>query len=128
MDTSSPNIPLPKLSVVNMTQLIEDIGMPFPEIKDNDIRQCLEQKIFLTTNCIYNGSCDPYSYKRNRLFDTLKIATIVNELNHHTYDYDYPIPIFQDDDKYDNDGEGMYHIRAFHYCKQDIRLSVNHRG
>ena len=122
-----------RLTEINIFKLIDDIGnLPFEHISDEDIYKCLQENVLLTTNAIYNSSIDNYSYKNNKIFDLLKISTIVNEINNNTYDYNYPIVIWEDNDDgeitYDTDGEGLYHIRAFYYCKKNIYMSINHSG
>lgn len=121
-----------RLSEINIFELVNDIGIPFEEISDKDIEQCLQQNILLTTNSIYNGSNDTFSYKKNKMYDLLKISTIVNEINNNTYNYNYPIVIWEDYENekntYDADCNGLYHIRAFHYCKRNMYVSINHSG
>ena len=121
-----------RLTELNIIKLIDDIGIPFEDISDEDINNCIQQKVLLTTNSIYNGSKDNYSYKNNKIFDLLKISTIVNEINNNTYNYNYPIVIWEDNDNgkivYDADGEGLYHIRAFYYCKKNIYMSIYRSG
>jgi hypothetical protein len=55
-----------------------------------------------------------------------------NEINNNTYNYNYPIVIWEDNDNgkivYDADGAGLYHIRAFYYCKKNIYISINRSG
>ena len=118
-----------KLTEINIVKLIDNIGIPFEEIIDEDINKCLQQNVLLTTTCIYNASKDSYSYKDNKIFDLLKISTIVNEINNNNYNYNYPIVIWEDIENekiiYDTDGEGLYHIRAFYYCKKNIYMSIN---
>jgi hypothetical protein len=121
-----------RLTEINIFKLISDIGIPFEDISDEDINKCLQQKVLLTTNSIYNASMDNYSYKNNKIFDLLKISTIVNEIKNNTYNYNYPIVIWEDNDDveitYDADDVGLYHIRAFYYCKKNICMSINHSG
>lgn len=123
-----------RLTEINIFKLIGDTGIPFEEITDKEIEECLKQQIFLTTNAIYNSSNDSFSYKNDKFYDLLKISTIVNEINNNTYNYNYPIVIWEDFDedteetKYDADDEGLYHIRAFYYCKKNIYMSVNQSG
>lgn len=124
-----------RLTEIDIFDLISDIGVPFSDISDKDINECLEQNILLTTNSIYNSSEDNYSYKNNKIYDVLKISTIVNEINNNTYNYNYPIVIWADwtnDDgghyTYDADGVGLYHIRAFYFCRKNIYMAVNHSG
>lgn len=137
-----------RLTEIDIFKLVRDCGIPFDDtISDKDIESCLKQGIFLTTNAIYNSSIDMFSHKDDRAFDLLKIATIVNEINNNTYNYNYPIVVWEDwddeeDEKdeenkkeiydkpgtYDLDGNGWYHVRAFHYCKKNIYMSVNHSG
>lgn len=118
-----------RLTEINIIKLIDDIGIPFEEIIDEDINKCLHQNVLLTINCIYNASNDSYSYKNNKIFDLLKISTIVNEITNNNYNYNYPIVIWEDIEnekiKYDTDGDGLYHIRAFYYCKKNIYMSIN---
>lgn len=132
----------PQLTEIDICLLVGQVGLPFSEITDEEIQKCVDAKIFLTTNAIYNSSNDPYSYKQNKFFDMLKIATIANEIQNGTYNFNYPIPIWDDDEadsededddepstpKYETDGNGEYHIRAFHFCKRNIYLSVNRSG
>lgn len=121
-----------RLTELNIFKLINNIGIPFEDISDEDINKCLQQNILLTTNSIYNSSMDDYSYKNNKIFDLLKISTIVNEINNNTYNYNYPIVIWKNVDNekivYDTDDEGLYHIRAFYYCKKNIYMSINYSG
>ena len=85
----------------------------------------------MTPNSIYNGSRDKYSYRNNEIFDVLKISTIVNEIKNNTYNYNFPIPIWQDDYPkkgkivYSQNGDGRYHIRAFYYCKKNMYVLLN---
>ena len=118
-----------KLTEINIGELIDNVGIPFEEISSKEIDECLERKIFLTVNSIYNGSRDVYSYKKNKIYDLLKISTIVNEIKNNTYNYNYHIPIFDGDKSiYDTDGEGLYHIRAFYHYQRNIYMSVNISG
>jgi hypothetical protein len=113
------------LTEIDIFKLIDDIGIPFEEdVSDEDIDNCLEQNILLTPNSIYNGSRDKYSYRNNEIFDVLKISTIVNEIKNNTYNYNFPIPIWHDD-VYSENGEGLYHIRAFYYCKKNMYVLLN---
>ena len=122
----------PRLTEINICELIEQTALPFLDVTDKDIEKCLNQKIFLAPHCIYNCSCDSFSYRMDKTFDAIKIATIVNEINNGTYDYNYPIVIWDDGEEgdpiYDTDGTGEYHIRAFYYCKKNIYMSVNRSG
>jgi hypothetical protein len=119
-----------RLTEMNIHKLINDNGVPFSDITDGDISRCLQVNILLTTNAIYNSSNDCYSYKNNKTYDVLKIATIVNEINNNTYNYNYPIVVYEDNDngtiKYDADGNGLYHIRAFYYCNKNMHMMINH--
>ena len=122
-----------KLSEINISKLIDDVGLPFRNITDEEIELCLQQNILLTTNSIYSKSNDNFSYKGNKIFDLLKITTIVNEIQNNTYDYNYPIVVYEDSidggmSKYDADGNGLYHIRAFWYCRKNMYMSVNYSG
>lgn len=123
-----------RLTEIDINELFEQTSdILFSHITDDDITKCLQQGIFLTTNAIYNASNDNYSYKNDNTFDVLKIATIANEINNGTYNYNYPIVIWDDSEEddthiWDTDGNGLYHIRAFHYCKKNIYLSVNRSG
>ncbi len=121
-----------RLTEININELVNQVGVPLNYISDEEIAKCLNEKIFLTTNCIYNKSCDIFSYKNDHTFDLIKITTIVNEINNNTYNYNYPIIIWDDGDdnqhKYDTDDNGLYHIRAFYYCKKNIYMSVNRSG
>lgn len=129
IDTRLTEIDINELFEQTSDILFSHIG----HVTDDDIIECLQQGIFLTTNAIYNASNDNYSYKDDKTFDVLKIATIVNEINNGTYNYNYPIVIWDDSEEYDThvwdtDGNGLYHIRAFYYCKKNIYLSVNRSG
>lgn len=120
-----------RLTEINIIELVEQIGIPFNNISDNDIDECLKEKVFLATECIYDGSSWKYSH-RNATYDLFRIVTIVNELNNNTYDYNYPIPIWDDSDNdkpiWNTDGVGHHHIRAFYHCKKNIYMPINRCG
>lgn len=120
-----------RLTMVDINKLVADTGIPFADISDKEIENCLLQNIFLTTNAIYNSSKDTYSRSENKMYNILKIATIINEIKLNSYNYNYPICIWKDWDencpgkfKYDTDGNGRWHIRAFYYCQKIMPLSV----
>lgn len=122
-----------RLTEIDIFKLVKDNGIPFDNISDDEIYKCLEERIFLTPNAIYNASRDRFSYSNDKTFDLLKIATIVNEINNNTYNYNYPIIVWKDyksdnDFTYDIDGEGYYHIRAFYFCQKNIFMSINISG
>lgn len=119
-----------RLTEINIDELITQIGVPFDDISDEEIKECINNKIFLETQCIYNKNTFCYYTKTYHL---LRIATIVNEIQNNRYNYNYPIPIWNDSDddkhnKWDTDGNGEHHIRAFYYCKKNIYMSVNRSG
>lgn len=114
------------LTEINIDELIHQIGVPFRDISDAEIKECVDHNIFLNTQCIYNGNAFCYDTKTYHL---LRIATIVNEIQHNRYNYNYPIPIWNDSDDdehndWDTDGHGEHHIRAFCYCKKNIYMYV----
>lgn len=136
------------LTEININELVKqkEIGIPFAHITIEEIEQCLNQKIFLETHNVYNENYDAISYHKDKSdtihllkmstnagFDLLKIATIVNEINNGTYNYQRAIRIWDDNDDYDyhatpiydTDGEGHHHIRAFYYCKRNIRVKLH---
>lgn len=120
------------LTEIDIDELIRQVGIPFCNIiSDEEIETCVKNKIFLATHCIYNGNV---FYYNTTTYHLLRIATIVNELQHNRYDYNYPIPIWDDstDDMHnvwDTDGTGEHQIRAFYYCKKkNIYMSVNMSG
>lgn len=123
-----------RLTKVEISKLIDDIGVPFEHITAEEIDACVKQNILLTVNAIYNGSNDSFSYKNDKTYDLLKIATIVKEINAGTYNMNYPIPIWEDYDEdtgkvtYDDDGNGPHHIRAFYHCKESMYLAINQSG
>lgn len=118
-----------RLTKIDINLLVKHCGLPYEYITDEEIERCLKQKIFLSTNCIYNGSEDDFSDKGHRAFDIIKIATIVNEIQNGTYNYNYSIDVWADgeDDEpiyYHTDCDESYQIRAFYYCKKDIYMNV----
>ena len=117
-----------RLTEINIFKLIHDIGTLFDYITDEEITDCIQQNVLLTPNSIYNASEDTYSYKHDKTFDLLKISTIANEINKGTYNYNYPIIIWEDDDgeiTYNADDAELYHIRAFYYCKTNMYVSIH---
>ena len=119
-----------RLTEINIDELISQNGVPFNDISDEEIKECINNQIFLETHCIYNGNTFCYYTKTYHL---LRIATIVNEIQNNRYDYNYPIPIWDDSDddthhEWDTDGNGEHQIRAFYYCKKNIYMSVNMSG
>ena len=92
---------------------------------------CLHKKKLLPSKSIYDIYCHK-SYKNDAEFDLLKIASIVNEINNNTYNYNYPIIIWDDgtdeEPDYDTDANGSHQIRAFYYCKKNIFMAVNRSG
>lgn len=121
-----------RLTEININELITQVAVPFKSISDKEIEECINNKIFLATRCIYNG--DNYYYPTNlqytKEYHLLRIATIVNEIQINTYNYNYPIVIWDDADEdsyhiWDTDGNGEHHIRAFYYCKKNIYMSIN---
>jgi len=123
-----------RLTKININELIDQNGIPKPHISEEDIERCREEGIFLISNCIYNCSIDSFSRMHNKVYDTIKIATIVNEIKNGTYNYNYPIVIWEDYDEnlkkstYDTDGNAPCHIRAFWHCQKDLYASINHSG
>jgi hypothetical protein len=99
-----------KLEKVNIFELINHIGIPFNNVSDEEILQCLTNKVILNDHYMYNPYCE-YSHKNNKLFDIMKIATIVYAINNNSYNHAYPITVFKDyyDSNntytFDNDGQ-----------------------
>lgn len=106
-----------RLTEVNIYKLINRVGLPFYDISDEEIKECINNQIFLETPYIYDikGSfCrHPKTYHLSR------IATIVNEIQNNRYDYNYPIEI---SDNWDIDESVEHYIRAFYYCKKNIYM------
>ena len=121
-----------RLTEINIDELITQIGVPFPDVFDEEIEECINNKIFLATHCIYNGKFSS-KLQHTKEYRLLKIATIVMEIQNNTYDCNYPIVIWDDSEddthhEWDTDGNGAHHIRAFHYCKKNIYMSINRSG
>lgn len=121
-----------RLTEINIDELIDQIGVPFESISNEDIEECINNKIFLATHCIYKGNKYYYPAKiqYTKEYHLLKIATIVNEIQTNAYNYNYPIVIWDDSEedsyhKWDTDGNGEHYIRAFYYCKKNIYMSIN---
>ena len=117
------------LTEINIDELITQVGIPFKSIPDKEIEECINDKIFLATHCIYNGNKYYYTTKLQytKEYDLLRIATIVNEIQTNAYNYNYPIVIWDDakedsSHKWDTDGNGEHHIRAFYYCKKNTKI------
>lgn len=84
----------------------------------------------VATECIYNKHAFGY---RTKTYNLLRIATIVNELNKGSYNYNYPLVIWDDSSNDTHhewclDGDSEHQIRAFYYCKKNIYMSVNRLG
>ncbi len=118
------------LTEIDINELVSQIGVPFSSISDKAIELCIKNKQFLPIQYIYDVNLLIY---RTKLQHTLRIATIVNEIQNNTYNYNYPIVIWDDSEDgnnhiWDTDGNGDHHIRAFYYCKKNIYMSVNRCG
>jgi hypothetical protein len=121
-----------KLSKVDICKLTNDTGIPFNHITDREIENCLKQNVFLSEFELYNPN-SKFLGKNDKLYDVLKIATIVNSINNNCYNYAYPIVVWEDSEKnnaskFDTNDNGLHQIRAFYYCQKDIYLSVCHSG
>jgi len=128
-----------RLTEINIDELISQVGVPFNNISDTSIEECIKHKIFLAPHCIYNNnafSYDTHTYHAfsydTHTYHLLRIATIVNEIQTDKYNYNYPISIW-DDSEDDAHHEwaidcGEHHIRAFYYCKKNIYMSINRSG
>ena len=111
------------MTEIDINELIEQIGIPFSRISDEEIKDCVANKIFLATHCIYNGNTFQYHTKT---YNLLRIATIVNEIQNDTtilLTFGMILKMI-----YITYGNGEHHIRAFHYCKRNIYMSVNRSG
>ena len=118
-----------RLTEINIDELISQVGVPFNDISDKSIEECIKHNIFLATHCIYNNNAFSYD---TQTYHLLRIATIVNEIQTDKYNYNYPIVIW-DDTEDDAHHEwaidcGEHHIRAFYYCKKNIYMSINRSG
>lgn len=121
-----------RLTEVDIHLLISQTGVPFGDISDEELSTCLEQNVLvlLTPNVIYCKGGDMYSFHLNKIYNTLKICTIINEIQTHKYNFDYPIVIWNNPDEhghphYDTDGNGHYHIRAAYYCKVNLKFAIH---
>ena len=114
------------LTEIDINELVLQVGIPFNYITDDEISQCIQNKIFLETQCIYNGNMFYYNTKTYHL---LRIATIINEIQNNRYNYNYELPIYDDSNnaathEWDTDGNGEHQIRAFYYCKKNIFMLI----
>jgi hypothetical protein len=115
--------------LININFLISNIGIVFKEISDDEISQAVTNKNFMETKYIYEQTIG--CYRGDKDFDIKRIATIVNQIQQNTYDYTFKLHIYDDGEdapnyvpKYDTDCLYHYHIRAFYYCKKDIRMTI----
>jgi len=104
--------------------VVEDFGISLRElyvahVYDAEIAKCLSHKIFFAPSVIYNTT-DTWNDICGFSLSTIElvfIATIVNEIQNKTYDYNFPL------------GEGKIsqaienlHFRAFQYCVLNFGL------
>jgi hypothetical protein len=132
-------------NLIDINLLVEQTGLPFETkydfnlckeieyITNEDILNAVQTGNFCDISMIYNNSRDNQSYKWNKQFDVSKIATIVNEIQTNKYDYNYTLPVYDDSDddknhKYDIDGNGQYHIRAFKFCNKNMPVTIWRSG
>lgn len=118
----------PSLTEINIDKLASQVGN-YQGITDEEIEHCLNFKVFFATECIYNGNGVNKYINAEKMYHILRTATIVNEIQKGTYNYNYTIPILNaadgdDDPYYIVDNIGLHQIRAFQYCKKNIFMSV----
>lgn len=114
-----------KLEFYDIEKLVAETYLPFAStVSDNDIKESLETLNFINRRLIYK--CDLlFNIQSKRKFNKRKIATIVNEILKGKYDYNFTIKLWQDKEGYiDFDDYAMYHVRAFHYCNQNIPSEI----
>ena len=118
------------LTLVDIHELVRQIGVPYDHVSDSEIRDCLQKRCFLATHCIYNGNNTAID---SPTYDLLRIATIVNEIENNTYDDSYPLTIWDDAENdeehvWDTDDIGHHHIRACYFCNKNIPMAVYRSG
>lgn len=114
-----------KIEYYDILDLVDATYLPFgSSMSDDDINESLKTFNFLyKKDLIYKG-VSLFQHKPSRKNDVRKVATIVNEILKGTYDYNYAITIWRDEEYIDFDDLSMYHVRAFHFCNQNIPVIV----
>lgn len=114
-----------KTEFYDIEKLVVQTYVPFAStITDDDIRESLQNFNFVNKRLIYNLDL-LFNVQSKRKFHKRKIATIVNEILGGKYDYNFAIKLWQDEEGYiDFDDYAMYHVRAFHYCNQNIPAQI----
>lgn len=114
-----------KTEVYDILKLVEKTYLPFAStVSDEDIEESLMNLNFINKRLIYTRE-ELFTVQGKRKFNKRKIATIVKEILKGTYDFNFIIALWQDGEGYiDFDDYAMYHVRAFHYCQQNIPVQI----
>ena len=116
------------IKLVDPEIIVSQCGLPFCDITDDQITNIINANQFVDVEAIYNVN-DTNAYMDVFEYDIRKIATIAKEIKMERYNMNRYVVIIWDDGNddvpsYDTDGFGLYHIRAFHYCKKKILMDV----
>ncbi len=114
-----------KTAVYDILELVEKTYLPFAStVSDEDIRESMASSNFINKKLIYNFDL-LFNVQSKRKYNKRKIATIANEILKGKYDFNHVINLWQDEEGYiDFDDYAMYHVRAFHYCNQNIPAQI----
>lgn len=132
---------------IDINELIKQVSIPFKNISDEEIKMCVDKKIFLAPHCVHienktskrNGLfsvdeiVDVFTktdygtniFKNEKTYDIIRIATIINDIQNNLHDYVICLWEEENDEcMWDTDGLYLHHIRAFHYCKKNIMAEI----
>jgi hypothetical protein len=110
----------------DILELVEKTYLPFAStVSDADIKDALEKSNFINKRLIYEREL-LFTVQSKRKHNKRKIATIANEILKGTYNFNIAFTVWQDKEGYiDFDDYAMFHVRAFHYCNQNIPVQIN---
>lgn len=114
-----------KTEIYDILELVDKTYLPFAStLSDEDIKESLANFSFVNKRLIYKGE-KLFTLQSERKYNRRKVATIVNEILKGTYDYNFAFTVWQDDEGYiDFDDYAMFHVRAFHFCNQNMPVKI----
>lgn len=108
----------------DIIDLVDQTYVPFEStILDEDIEEAIQMYDFVNKKLIYKG-IQLFQTKPDPKNHVKKIATIAKEILNGSYDYNYTITLWRDGNFIDFDDLSMFHVRAFHFCAQNIPVVI----
>jgi hypothetical protein len=108
----------------DIQDLVDQTYIPFfSSVSDEDIDKILLNGDFVERKMIYKSSL-LFSENPSVENHVKKIGTIVNEILNGSYNFNFKVTLWRDGSYIDFDDYAMYHVRAFHFCRQNIPVQI----